>query len=55
MEFYNPSIPLYMETYTSGIGLGPGLLQVRDGMNGEQDKCQAMQLYNKLLSPAKVC
>ena len=33
MSFYDVARPLYLETNASGIGLGAGFLQVRDGMN----------------------
>ena len=33
MKFYDVSKSLYLGTYTYGIGLGAGLLQVRDSMN----------------------
>ena len=32
MKFYNKKEPLYLETDTSGVRLGAGLLQVRDGI-----------------------
>ena len=38
MKFYDVARSLYLETDTSGIGLGAGLLQVRDGMNSGHDK-----------------
>ena len=33
MKCYDTSRSLYLETDVSGVGLGAGLLQVRDGMN----------------------
>ena len=33
MKFYDAARPLYLENDASSIGLGAGLLQVRDGMN----------------------
>ena len=33
IKFDDTSKPLYLKTDVSGIGLGAGLLQVRDGMN----------------------
>ena len=33
MKFYNVLRPLYLEIDASGIGLGTGFLQVKDGMN----------------------
>ena len=38
MKFYNEKGPLYLETDTSGIQLGTGLLQARDGLQFPQDK-----------------
>ena len=38
MKFYDASNPLYLEAETSGIALGTGLLQVREGMNSGQDE-----------------
>ena len=32
MKFYDESRPLYLETDASGVGLGDGLLQVRESM-----------------------
>ena len=38
MKFYNAARSLYLETDTSRIGIGAGLLLVRDGMNCRFDK-----------------
>ena len=38
MYFHDTSKPLYMDTDTSSIGLGLGLLHLRDGMNCGQDQ-----------------
>ena len=38
MKFYHVSKALYLETDTSGIGIGSHLLQVREGMNCGQDE-----------------
>ena len=38
MKFYDASKPLYPQTVASGIGLGTGLLQEREGMNCGHDK-----------------
>ena len=46
MKFNNKVRPLYLETDVSGIGLGVGLLQVRDGMNCPHDK-----MPNSILKP----
>ena len=37
MKFYNETKPLYLETDTSGIGLGAALLQTRDQMKCPRD------------------
>ena len=37
MKFYDETYPLYLETYTSGIGLSTGLLHTRDGMTYPKD------------------
>ena len=34
MKFYDVTGPVYLETDASGVGLGAGLLHIRDGMNG---------------------
>ena len=46
MKYYDVARPLYLETDTSGIGLGPGLLQEMNDM-----KCQ----YNEILENAILC
>ena len=38
MNFYNLKEPIYLETDTSGVGQGAGLLQVRDGMQFPRDE-----------------
>ena len=38
MKFYGPSNPLYLETDSSGIGIGPGLLQMWDVINWKHEK-----------------
>ena len=38
MSFHDAARTLYLVTDTSRIGLGPGLLQVRDGMNYGHDE-----------------
>ena len=40
MKFYNVLKPLYLEMDASGIGLGAGLFQVREGMNCGHEKVQ---------------
>ena len=47
MKFYDASKPLYLETDASSIGLGTGLLQVRDCMNCRLDEA----LNNTALCP----
>ena len=38
MKFYGVARHLYLETDASGISLGAGLLQVRDGINCGHDE-----------------
>ena len=38
LKLYNEKESLYLETDFSGIGLGAGLLQVRDGMQFSQEE-----------------
>ena len=38
MKYYDVRKPLYVETDTSGIGLGATLLQVRDDLNCGYDE-----------------
>ena len=38
MKFSDTSKPLNLETDASGIGIGTGLLQVRNGMSCRQDE-----------------
>ena len=38
MNFYNEKEMLFLETDTSGVGLGGRLLQVREGMNFPHDE-----------------
>ena len=38
MKFYDASRPLHLEIDASGVGLGDGLLQVKDGMNCRCDE-----------------
>ena len=37
-KFYNETRPLYLEVGACGVGLGPGLLHMKDGMNCAQDE-----------------
>ena len=37
IRFYNKKEPVYLETNTIGVGLGTGLLQVRDGIYYPKD------------------
>ena len=37
MKFFDKTIPLYLETDASRIGLGTALLQTRDGMTCPKD------------------
>ena len=37
MKFYDETKPLYLETDASGIGLGPDLLQTKDGAACQMD------------------
>ena len=37
MKYYDDLKPLYLESDASGIGLGVGLLQLREGMNCGSD------------------
>ena len=47
MKFYNETKPLYLEKGSSGVGLGAGLLQVRNGTIRPRD----MAPNNKILRP----
>ena len=38
MKFYDAARPLYLENNAFGIGLGAGLLLVRNGMNCGHDE-----------------
>ena len=38
MRFYGKIKPLYLETDASGVGLGAGLLHIRDSMNRTPDE-----------------
>ena len=42
MKFYDIARPLYLETTTSGISLGARLLQLRDSMNCDEIKNNAI-------------
>ena len=59
MKFYDTSRPLYPETDASGVSLAAGLLQVREGMNCENDEVpdnatlHPFAFTNKSLSCAK--
>ena len=46
-KVYGETRPLYLETDVSGLGLGVGLLQIRDGINCPQD----VALDNSMLRP----
>ena len=48
MEFYDETKPLYLETNTSGVGLGAGLLQTRSGTSCPRD----MAPDNNILRPS---
>ena len=47
MKFYNEKEPLYLGTDVSGVGLGAGLPQARDGLQSPQDE----MLDNTVLWP----
>ena len=38
LKFYDETKPLYLETDTSGVGLGAGLQQTREGMSCPRDE-----------------
>ena len=48
-EMYEKTKPLYLETGSSGVGLGAGLLQTRSGINCPRDKAEV----NIILRPMK--
>ena len=41
MKYYSVRKPLYLETYTSGLGLGAALLQVRNNLTYRYDELPA--------------
>ena len=47
IRFFNAARFLYLETETSGIGIGTGLLRLRDGMNCGHDEMP----HNAILHP----
>ena len=47
MKFYDEMKPLYLETDTSRVGLGAGLLQTREGTVCSRDEI----LENRILRP----
>ena len=59
MKLYNKTRPLYLQIDTSGVGLGAGLLQMRDGTNCPQDIApgniilRLLTFANKSLSDAE--
>ena len=53
VNFYDEARLLCLETDALGIGLGAGLLQVRNGMNCRCDKVPGNATLHPLLLPAK--
>ena len=54
MNSFNVSRSVYLETDPSGVGLGAGLLQVREGINYGYNKVQDNATPCPMLSLAKV-
>ena len=61
MEFYDEKRKQYLETETSGEGLGAGLLQVREGIKCQKDTApnnsiiRSIAFVSKSLSNAETC
>ena len=53
MKLYTVARPLYLETDTSGSGIGTSLLQVRDGMNWGCDETPDSAILTQLHLPVK--
>ena len=53
MKFYSEAKPLNLETDGSGIGLGCGILQIRDGMNYPEIKHLTRASSDQLHLPTK--
>ena len=53
MEFYDETKPLYLETDASRVGLGAGLLQIRDGMNYPQDEAPNNNILTQIAFASK--